>query len=146
MIRHAKNSFYNIQLKEAGPYTRKIWSILNEVVDRKQCMQKIPAAFKVKGNQISDRKGIANAFNDYFATIGKVMADLLPTVPGFDEYLEQVDCRFQLEAMELDQVMEILKNQLPKLSCGLDIINNKVVKTCHQELAKPMMFIINKSI
>ena len=74
------------------------------------------------------------------------MADSLPTVPGFDEYLEQVDSRSQLKAMVLDQVMEILKKQQPKLSCGLDTINNKIVKTCHQELAKPMMFIINKSI
>ena len=55
------------------------------------------------------------------------MADSLPTVTGFHEYLEQVDFRFQLEAMELDQVMEILKNQQPKLSCGLDTINNKIV-------------------
>ena len=52
-MRNAKNSFYNIQLKEAGPDTTKMLSILNEVVDREQCRRKIPATFKVKGNQIS---------------------------------------------------------------------------------------------
>ena len=39
-----------------------------------------------------------------------------------------------------------MKNQKPKLSCGIDTINNKIVKLCNKELAKPMTIIINKSI
>ena len=39
-----------------------------------------------------------------------------------------------------------MKNQQPKMSCGIDTINNKVVKTCFKELAKPMTLVINKSI
>ena len=38
------------------------------------------------------------------------------------------------------------KNQKPKLSCGIDGINNRIVKECHKELSKPIMIIINKSI
>ena len=39
-----------------------------------------------------------------------------------------------------------MKRQQPKMSCGIDTINNKVVKTCFKELAKPMTLVINKSI
>ena len=39
-----------------------------------------------------------------------------------------------------------MKRQQPKMSCGIDTINNKVVKTCYKELAKPMTLVINKSI
>ena len=39
-----------------------------------------------------------------------------------------------------------MRKQQPKLSCGLDSINNKLVKLCHKELAQPMTIIINKSI
>ena len=52
---------------------------------------------------------------------------------------------FSLEMTE-ESVMRIIKNQQPKLSCGVDTINNKVVKTCHLELMDPMTTIINKSI
>ena len=39
-----------------------------------------------------------------------------------------------------------MKEQKPKLSCGLDTINNKIVKICHKQLAKPKTIIIYKSI
>ena len=146
VIRLAKNMFYNNKLKEAGPDTRRIWSILNEVIDRKQCRKKIPGSFKMGGKTVTNKKEIANAFNDYFASIGKEMADAQPNVPGFDEYLKITEARFQLEPMVEADVMEIMKLQQPKLSCGLDSINNRVVKTCHEELAKPMTMIINQTI
>ena len=48
--------------------------------------------------------------------------------------------------MEEEEVVKIMKNQQPKRSCGIDTIDNNVVKTCHQELGIPMTQIINKSI
>ena len=39
-----------------------------------------------------------------------------------------------------------MAGQKPKQSCCIDTINNKVVKLCNEELSKPMMIIINKSI
>ena len=39
-----------------------------------------------------------------------------------------------------------MKKQQPKLSTGVDQINNKIVKHFHIELAKPMTHIINLSI
>ena len=39
-----------------------------------------------------------------------------------------------------------MKQQQPKLSCGLDTINNKIVKTACQQFAVPMAYIVNKSI
>ena len=45
-----------------------------------------------------------------------------------------------------EDVAVIMKKQQPKLSTGIDQINNKIVKQCHIELAKPMTYIINLSI
>ena len=39
-----------------------------------------------------------------------------------------------------------MKKQQPKLSCGVDTINNKLVKHCCKELALPMALIIDLSI
>ena len=48
--------------------------------------------------------------------------------------------------MDKEDVMKIMKNQQAKLSCGIDTINNRIVKTCHKELTEPMTIVINKSI
>ena len=146
VIRKAKNVYYNTRLKDAGPDTRKIWGILNEVIDRKQCRKKIPGKFNYKDETLTESSEIANAFNDYFASIGKEMADAQPTVPGFEEYLNQATSKFQLEPLSPEDVEKIMFNQRPKLSCGLDSINNKIVKTCHKAIMIPMTYIINKSI
>ena len=110
--RGAKDKYYGYRLKGADNDTRKVWSILNEVVDRKQCKHRIPNRFIINGCSIRNRKNITNAFNNYFASIGQ----------------------------------DIMKRQQPKMSCGIDTISNKVVKTCYKELAKPMTLVINKSI
>ena len=68
------------------------------------------------------------------------MADTLPDVPGYETYLK----KSTWGAFEVsdDDVRVIMKGQQPKLSCGIDTINNKVVKTCSRELAQPMTIII----
>ena len=48
--------------------------------------------------------------------------------------------------LEEEEVADIMKNQRPKMSCGVDTINNRVVKTCYREITKPMTLVINKSI
>ena len=146
IIRKAKNDYYNKKVKEAGHDTRKVWGIVNEVIDRKQCRHTNPASFILKGKSLTSKKEIANGFNNYFASIGEEMADSLPTVQGYEEYLRKTAERFQLEPIEAVDVEEIMKQQQPKLSCGLDTINNRIVKTASSELAVPMSIIVNKSI
>ena len=55
-------------------------------------------------------------------------------------------CQFQLWPLLEEDVSTIMRKQQPELSCGLDTINNKLVKICQKELAYPMTIIINKSI
>ena len=74
------------------------------------------------------------------------MADSIPDLPGYEKYLFDQNSRFRLLHLTQGDVENILKKQQPKLSCGIDTINNKIVKTCYAQLSKPMMYIINKSI
>ena len=75
------------------------------------------------------------------------MAESLPTEEGYEKYLNLTkDYSFSLARTTESEVEKIIRNQKPKLSCGIDTINNKIVKLCCRELAKPMTMIINKSI
>ena len=147
VINEARNSYYAEKIAKAGTASRQLWQIVNEVVDRKQTQHKMPDTFTVNGKTISSKKEIANEFNRYFASIGTDMASQLPTVDGYEEYLNlHPFSQFKLTEVTEEEVAKIMKNQKPKLSCGLDSINNKIVKICSEELAKPMSIIINKSI
>ena len=61
------------------------------------------------------------------------MADSIPNVDGYEQYLRtrSVD-QFSLRAVDAKLVESIMRAQQPKLSCGLDTINNKIVKTSQQ--------------
>ena len=48
-IRTAKELHYNRRIAAAGTDGRQIWSIINEVVDRKQCRHKMPDTFRHNG-------------------------------------------------------------------------------------------------
>ena len=146
VIRTSKKNHYNNKVKGAGKDSRKIWSILNEVIDRKQCKHKMPTNFDINGETISDKQMIAKAFNNYFASIGTDMAGQIAKEDGYEEYLKRWTVHIPIAELAEEQVELIMKNQQPKLSCGVDNINNKIVKLCHKELAEPMTMIINLSI
>ena len=98
---------------------------MTDVVDRKQIRHKLPDTFTINGKPVTEQKEIANAFNNYFALIGTDMANKLPT----EEYLDlDLFNRFQVQPTMEEEVEKLMKSQKTKLSCGLDSINNKVVK------------------
>ena len=74
------------------------------------------------------------------------MANELSDIPGYETYLKKCSSwSFKLEEVTDICVMKIMKEQQPKLSCRINTINNKIVKTCHQELAK-LLTMVNQSI
>ena len=96
----------------------------------------MPSNFIVNGKTVQNKKNIANAFNNYFASIGKSMADDLPTVDGYEEYLRSSYIEeFFLLAVDEKEVESIMRHQQPKLSCGIDTINNRLVKSSSIALA-----------
>ena len=128
VIRKSKDSYYSTKITSAGTDGRQLWSIINEVIDRKQSKHKMPDSFKVKNEIISGGKNIANAFNEYFASIGTDMANSLSSEDSFQEfssfYTEDI---FHIEQVGQGRVSKIMAGQKPKLSCGIDTINNKVL-------------------
>jgi hypothetical protein len=147
-IQLARNNYYHNSIISAGNNSRKLWKIVNEIVDRKQVRDKAPEVLRENGIEIKGYKQVANEFNKYFASIGQKMANSIPHEPGFEEHLRfcSYATKLELRRLEESEVGAIMKRQMPKLSTGIDDINNKIVKTCWEELSKPMTIIVNKSI
>ena len=146
LIKKAKDSYYGKLIKDAGNDSRRLWMLINEVIDRKQLRQKIPSSFTNGENKVTDKKEISNLFNKYFASIGKKMAESQPDVDGYELHLKMASSKFHLRKVSKEEVEKIMAAQKPKLSCGIDTINNKLVKLCSKGLSVPMTKVINKSI
>jgi hypothetical protein len=147
-IKEARNMKYEESITAAGNSSRKLWQIVNEVIDRKQVRDKAPDTLKQGETEIKGHREVANTFNEYFASIGEKMANSIPHEPGFEDYIKICPYANKLELRRLEEheVGTIMKRQMPKLSTGIDDINNKIVKTCWEELKKPMTIIVNMSI
>jgi hypothetical protein len=147
-IKLARNMKYQDTITSAGNSSRKLWQIVNEITDRKQVRDKAPSTLKSDGQEIKGYKNVANEFNKYFACIGQKMANSIQNESGFEDYIRicPYSTKFELRRLEESEVGAIMKRQMPKLSTGIDDINNRIVKTCWEELMKPMTSIINRSI
>ena len=65
----------------------------------------------------------------------------------FEEHVKYSNQRvIRLKPLKVEEVSNIMKNQQRKMSTGIDSINNKIVKVCHEQLSYPMTLVINKSI
>ena len=134
------------EILDADNDSQKLWSILNEVVDRKQLKHRNPERFTNAGKSITKPMAIADGLNKYFAMIGQKMADTIPDTEGYQQHVRRSYGLFKLARPNSEYVGKIMSKQQPKLSCGLDTINNKVVKQCSNELAIPMEILIGHSI
>ena len=143
----AKDKYYTELITYAGNVSKQLWGILNRVADRKQCKHRIPDRFIINGKNLQSKKNIASALNAYFASIGKDMADSIPDIEGFEDHVQYTQQQaIHIKPLDIEEVKDIIKNQQPKMSSGIDTINNKIVKVCHEQLAYPMTLVINKSI
>lgn len=78
---------------------------------------------------ITSRAEMAEAFNDYFVSVGKNLADEILSPEHEPEVnLRPTDKRFSLKASTKDTVYNLLRCIDEKTSVGLDKISNKLLK------------------
>ena len=105
LLRILKSDYYDVIIQDAGTDSRKIWSILNELIDRKQCRHKMPNRFIIDGKSVRNKRNIATAFNVYFSSIGSEMAEKIPDTQGYETYLKS---RSTWQIFNLEELCKVL--------------------------------------
>ena len=65
-LRNAKRCYYEKKLEQSKSNMKSTWNILNEVLNRKKRIDKLPSAFTIDNKDISNPMEIATRFCDYF--------------------------------------------------------------------------------
>ena len=149
-IVQAKKIYYSNVFHMYKSSMKKTWQIINETLSKKKVDNMLPDTFIKNGNELSDPKEIANAFNEYFSKIGSNLASNINCTEdgqSYKVYLQNPTLKkFAFKKINDNEVLSIINKLKNKKSRGADNISNQLLKTIKQELCKPLTIIINQMI
>ena len=147
-IREAKLTFYKGKFENYRTDSKKTWKTINEVINKTN-NKNIPDYIMINGEKITDTNDIVNHFNEYFATIGTNMADLvnLNKNISYKQYLgEQLGTTFTFHNIDVSQTSKILRELNSKTSFGHDGISTNLLKQLEPIIVGPLTLVINQSL
>ena len=99
-------------------------------MNRTKGKRDFPQEFKLaNGNIISDPKEIANAFNDFFISIGDTALLNANRDIDFNQYMPlKTNCTLIFQTITIDTTSRIIDSLKPKTSTGVDCVSNKLLK------------------
>jgi hypothetical protein len=161
VVNLAKRITYDKQIRDSTNVTRTTWNIINREICKKDRKPKKDIIKEVQGQQISNLKIIAEAFNNHFSKIADNIHrqskdsaihsnNLLPTkYPGnyinymswaFDSPFPNIQIR-KTTNIEVEKAIESLK---ATDTHGYEGISNKILKACKTVISVPLSYLCNR--
>ena len=89
---------------------KKTWKLLNETLSR-HTKEQIRQEFSINNQLVSDPEVIANSFNEYFAGIGRKLAEKIRPAQHFSSYLNvRSESVFNFVPVTEQNISDIIKN------------------------------------
>ena len=146
--REMKTTYFKNMLEANKHDMKNIWKTLKQAIGKSNDKRHFPQTFLVENEKVTDKTKIAQAFNDYFSSIGKTTSQNVPTAENkkFSDYLTNpiMESMF-LEPIEESHILEVVKKLRPKTSFGHDEISSKIIKETINNIIQPITHIVNRS-
>ena len=136
----SKKSYYDNYFIKNQNNIKETWTF-------RQSFTNVPTTLEVGNSKLSNTQSIANAFNNYFATIGSNLANAIPTATTpFGNYLNAPICNsFLLFPTTATEIETEINGLHPTKSVGPFSIPIKILKTLRVLLSKPLAYLYNRS-
>ena len=113
----------------------------------KICLYLAISEFVVDNKTLTDPNEIANAFNNYFISVGRSLSEQLRPAKHFNEYLQNPTLTlFNFTVVDEKEICNIINNLKPKSSYGHDHVSNVLIKKACDIVMKPLTLIINQTL
>ena len=132
-IRIAKREYYRSLLIKYKHDLKKTRTTINTV--------------QTDHGKITDKKEIANYFNNYFASVGQKPANSInhTNQQDYKRYLSKIlNCSFSFKQINPEDISKVIHNFLPKTTCGYDGLSMKLIKRLKDIISRPLSLIINQ--
>ncbi len=143
-LNEAKKSHFDNVLKESGNNTKKLWTNLKNLLPKTQ--KGTTKTVMVDGAEVSDSSGIANAFNAFFTSVGKKLAQKFDGQTRTPPIRTTCSNRFKFKPVSVNQICKLLSGLNTSKAHGVDGIVARSLKTAAKELAFPLATIFNYSL
>ena len=145
-IKRAKQTYYNTTFDRFKHDIKRTWAVIDETLHRKK--RESPShIFFHNGKSLKDSQEIANAFNEYFISIGPSLANTIKGNDHYSKYLKYPTVsRLKLEPIDGSKTRKLIEHSKNKTSTGIDRISNKLIKTVVNELVSPLTIVINQML
>jgi len=149
ILRGAEKTYYNDLLNDEQTDIKKTWKILNTIIQRCKDSHSDHAKFKINREEVTDKKRIADGFNNFFVNIGPELANNIEPVDEnatISEFLGPpiLDSMF-LKQVNDQEIINIVQNFKNKTSYDVENINMTIIKSVIHSIIDPLVHICNKS-
>ena len=151
-IKEAKQRYFDQIFTAYKNDMKKTWKTINETLNRNKKNSNVASIFYHNVNVLSNAKDIANAFNVYFANIGKNLgSEIEQNITDSADYTQYVttpltETKLQFKCITDNDTQRAIDKLENKSSSGHDGISNKLLKLLKIELSKSLTLIINQMI
>ena len=127
IIRKAKKDYYITKLQASANKSKAIWSVINEILSKKRKRTEIKKIKTPNGQHTNDPQQIADAFNNYFCSIGSKLASEIPDVPH-KIFSPRVQHSFALFETNPEEISKLIAALNPKKGNRLNDIPTSMIK------------------
>ena len=147
-IRIAKRMYYEKKIEQAKSNAKCTWRVLNEVINKKQNVKRLPSNFKINSQCVSDPSQIAEHFCMFFSNIGPNLAHKIPRSPmSHRSFLPGNFAKsIFFDTASESEIIEICLNFRPGTAAGYDNVSLDLAKDCIYLICRPLTHFINLSI
>ena len=144
-INHAKKLYFHTQFEKHEGNGTKTWRTVDNALNRKAC-KTTPDVISIDNDLCTSKPKIADAFNNYFATI--CANNKIPDIPTpYTNYLNNATkSTFNFKLIDNATTMQYLSKITKLHCCGHDNISSSTLKCTAHEICDCLTLIINQSI
>lgn len=145
VVRLAKKMNNCEQINKSNNKTKTVWKIINKTTKEKS--SNIIDELNIGNRMITDKKDIANYFNNYFSKVPEILTGTLK--PGNEvnvSYIEYINKSIFLQPVTENEIYNITYSLKNTNSAGIDEITSKIVKSCIPYIVAPLQHLINLTL
>ena len=145
-LKNAERTHYELMLQENKKNSKKLWSILKEVINKKKTLN-TPKQFIINDKLEHNQGIIANKFNMYFTNIGNELAEKIPAseLNPISFIKSRIPDSIYLSEVDSNEVIKIIL-ALKNASSGHDGIHANILKKSYHLYIEPFVHVLNLSI
>ena len=144
-IAQAKKLYYSNQFARHVGNGQKTWQTIDSALHRKP-PKSTPESISINSKLCTNKKEIANEFNNYFATIC-ANNEIPDTSTHFTSSLNtSIESTFNFDLIDNATTMHYLSKLTPSHSCGHDNLSAITLKCIANEICECLTLIINQTI